>query len=128
MTKRTKPTTTEAKPERAYTPHEILAPMRERARRNVANWQTTASKDPLRALEWLTREAVEAVTLLEALASCDKTIEAGVTPAALYRHALDMTARFARFPPASTGLLDATIAAYRAAAWSAIADELRFCQ
>lgn len=100
---------------------EIVAFIRERAAANRAAWIDMVNGETMRALEW-SRQGVEAAVLVEALDHALRALDNGAN---LEEHARAQAFRYGAFPPASTGLIDAEINAFRVAAWIRIADEAR---
>jgi hypothetical protein len=100
---------------------EIVAFMHKRATARRDAWIAMVNEATIRALEW-SREGVEAAIVVE---TCDHALRALDNEADLEKHARAQAFRYGAFPPASTGLLDAEINAYRVAAWIRIADEAR---
>lgn len=102
------------------TPKAVVKYLRDRALVDQRDWQREVKVDPLHAFEWSVRFGVEACTMVEACEHMLLALDNGATP----QHAVEQALRLARDPSSATGLLDAPLRAYRAAAWAKIADAI----
>lgn len=106
---------------KAPTIRDVIAYIRASKLAQRTAWIDMVNAETMHALEWA-RSGVEATIVVD---TCDHALRALDNGADLEAHALAQALRLGAFPPASTGLLDAEINAYRVAAWIRIADEAK---